>query len=120
MQVEDRRTNLLNDSLKIVDGVHKSLLHFGRPRPWDGALEGETDGEQALDHVVVQVAGDAVAIREHIELVHPALRARQLPRQGGLVGKSRHHVELVGAERLRPDGPKRDQDTGDGVGCPKG
>ena len=95
------------------------MLHFGRPRPWDGALKGETDSEQALDHVVVQVAGDAVPIREHVELVHPALRARQLPSQGGLVGKRGHHVELVGAERLRPDGPKRDQDTGDSICCPQ-
>src|SRR3954470_10915799 len=103
MQIEDRRTNLLNDALKIVDGIHQPLLYLGRPRPWDGALQGEPDGEQALDYVVVQVAGDAVPIREHVELVYPTLRARQLPSQRGLLGERGHHVELVDAERLSPD-----------------
>ena len=109
----------LNDGLKIVDGFPEPLLDFGGPRPRDGALQREAHGEQALDDVVVQVAGDAVAVGEHVELAHPALRAGQLPGQGGLVGERGHHVELFVAERLRADGPQRDQDTGDGLGCAK-
>ena len=82
--------------------LSQSLLHLGGPRPRDGALQGEPDGEQPLDHVVVQVAGDAVAVGEHVEFAHPALRAGQLPGQRGLVGERGHHVELVGAERQTP------------------
>ena len=49
----------------------------------------------------MQVAGDAVAVGEHVEFPHPALRRGQLPGQGGLVGECGDHVELFSRERAR-------------------
>jgi len=58
-----------------------------------GALQGKSDGEEPLDDVVVEVPRDPVAVRQDVELAHPALRAGQLPGQRGLVSKGGHHVE---------------------------
>ncbi len=102
--------------LEIVHAFRQSLLHLGSAGPRDGALKREADGEQPLDHVVVQVAGDAVAIGEDVELTHPALRGGQLPRQRRLVGEGGHHVELLVGESVRLGRPQRYQDTGDGIG----
>ena len=62
MQVEDRGADLLDDGLQLVDGVGEPLLHLRGAGPGDGALQREPDGEQSLDHVVVQIAGDPVAV----------------------------------------------------------
>ena len=62
------------------------------------------DGEQSLDDVVVQVAGDAVAVGEHVEFAHPALSGGQLPGQRGLVGERGQHVELFVGEAVRAGG----------------
>ena len=130
MQVEDRGADLLNDLLKVVDTVGKPLLHLGRACSRNGSLQCEADGEQALDDVIVQVAGDAVAVGQDVELAHLALRAGQLPRQRGLVGEGSHHVELVGAEgvslrpaaappgRLRPQSVARSGSTSAGPVAP--
>ena len=120
VQVEDRSADLLNDVLEIVDTARKSLLHFGRARSGNRPLKREPDGEEALDDVIVQIAGDAVAVCQDAHLAHLALRAGQLPRQRRLVGEGGHHVELVGAERRRAGGPQGDQNPGDGVGRPQG
>ena len=56
---------------------------------------------------------DPVAIRQDIELAHPALRAGQLPRERGLIGEGRHHVELFCSERISTVAPYRDQDAND-------
>jgi hypothetical protein len=39
----------------------------------------EPHGEQALYHVIMQVASDAIAVGQDAELTHLALRAGQLP-----------------------------------------
>jgi hypothetical protein len=64
-------------------------------------LQGQPDGEEALDDVIVQVSRDTVAVGQDAEFTHLPLRARQLPRQGGLIGERRHHVEFFVAEGLR-------------------
>ena len=53
-----------------------------------GALQGKSDGEEPLDDVVVEVPRDPVAVRQDVELAHPALRAGQLPGQRGLAAKA--------------------------------
>lgn len=105
MQVEDRGANLLDYLLEIVYAVRQPLLHFGGPRARDGSLQSQSDGEEALNNVVVEVPCDAIPIGQDVEFTHPALRTGQLPRQRGLVSECGHHVELVSAERLRADAP---------------
>ena len=94
-------------------------LHFGCACPWNRSLKRESDGEQALDDVIVQVARDAVTVGQDAELAHLALGAGQLPSQSGLIGECGHHVELFVVEWLRADSPHRDKDAGDRVGGPK-
>ena len=67
----------------------------------------------------MQVAGDAIAVGEHVELTHLTLGGRQLPRQRRLVGEGRHHVELFVGERLRCRTAHNHHDAGDGLGGPQ-
>ena len=69
-------------------------------------------GEQPLDHVVVQVGRDAVALVEHDDPLLLGPRLGQLDRQRGLVGEARGHVELLrprtpaARRRRRPTAPR--------------
>ena len=94
----------------------KALLHFGRPRPRDRALQRQADGEQSLDHVVVQVACDAVAVGQDVEFPQMALSGGQLPGQRSLVGERGEHVELFVVELLLAFVAQRHQHPGDGLG----
>ena len=103
----------MNHGLEVVDTPHESSLHFGNARARNRPLQREPDSEQPLYDVVVQVAGDAVTVCKDAQFAHLSLRARQLPRQGRLVGERGHHVELVGAERRGAGRPQRHKNTGD-------
>ena len=78
----------------------KPLLHFGRSCTRDRALQRQSDGEEPLDDVVVQVARDPVTVGQNVEFAHPTLRRGELPGQRRLVGEGGHHVELFDAERV--------------------
>ena len=112
MQVEDGGADLADDLLQIVDRSAQPLLHRRRPGSGNGALQRQPDGEQPLDHMVVQVPGDPVPVGDDVEFVHPPLCGGQLPGQRGLIGECGHHVELFGAERDRFAVPYDDDDTG--------
>ena len=116
MQVEDRGVNVLNHPLQVIHRLRQPLLHFRRAHPWDGALQRQSEGEEALDHMVVQIASDAVAIGLQVKFAHPALGHRELPGQCGLGGEGGHHVELFVAERIGARAVQYHDDTGDGVG----
>ena len=73
----------MDDLLQVVEGAGDpsgALGLVGTQR----ALQRQPDGEQALDHVVVQVAGNAVAVGQHVQLPHPALGSGQVKRQPSL------------------------------------
>ena len=99
MEIEYRRPDFFDDRLQVVDIIRKPSLYFGRSCPRDGPLQGKPDGEEALDHVVVQVSSDTVAVGQHIEFARQALRGGQLPGERCLVGEGGHHLFLVLAER---------------------
>ena len=115
MQVEDRGVNVLNHPLEVIHRLRRPLLHFRRAHPRDGALQRQSDGEEALDHTVVQIAGDAVAIGQQSSRTSGAGSPRAAG-QCGLVGEGGHHVELFVAERIGPRAAQYHDDTGDGVG----
>ena len=68
----------------------------------------EADGEQALDHHVVQVAGDALALLEHREPGAVGLRLGDVQGECELFGEPRdgRQVELRACVALGP-GPAR-------------
>ena len=76
----------------------KPLLDLGRSDARDRALHAESDREQALDDVVVQVPGDPVAVGQDVEFAHLTLSGGQLPGQRSLIGEGGHRVELVVGE----------------------
>ena len=70
-------------------------------------LQGQAGGEQALDDVVVQVRGDAVALVEHGGPLLLGAGLGELDGDGGLVGEAGGHVQVLGGER-RPAAQPRD------------
>ena len=60
-------------------------------------VQGQGGGEDPLDDVVVQVAGDAVAVGLHLQPALALLGAGELEDDGGLRGERRQQVEFVGA-----------------------
>jgi hypothetical protein len=62
------------------------------------ALQRQPGGEDALDHVVVQVRRDAVAFVEHRGALLLGTRFTQLDGDRGLVGEPGGHVEVLGGE----------------------
>ena len=64
----------------------------------------------------MQVAGDPFAVGDHVEFAHPVLRAGQLPGQGGLIGESRHHLQLFVGELRGASTLQDHHHPGDGLG----
>ncbi len=81
VQVEDRRADLLHDLVHLLDALAEPALQIRRLRPPLRALHRQADREQPLDHMVVQVTSDPVAVAEHIQLARRTLLRRQLQRQ---------------------------------------
>ena len=53
VQVEDRRADLLDDTLQVIDAVTQSPLDLAGAGAGDGALQGESDSEEALNDMIV-------------------------------------------------------------------
>ena len=67
----------------------------------------------------MQIPCDAIAVGEDLQLLHPALRTGQLPRQRGLVGERGGHFRLFGRERAATVRAHGHQHSGDRIGGPK-
>jgi hypothetical protein len=59
VQVEDRRTDLPHGLVELLDGLLDAPLHVRIAGASEGALQLQAGGEEPLDDVVVQVAGDS-------------------------------------------------------------
>ena len=96
VQVEDRRADLPDRGVEMLDRRCTRAAHSGSAirRTCSAAHAG---GEQPLDHVVVQIAGDPVAVGEHVELALGALLLGELQRQRGLLGERRQQRHLARA-----------------------
>ena len=67
----------------------------------------------------MQIPGDAVAVGEDLQLLHPALRPGQLPRQCRLIGECGGHLGLFSRERPRTRIAHGHQHSGDRIGGPQ-
>ena len=86
---EDRRPDVLD---RLVEVVHRALepaRDVGPDGVLRGALHVQTDREQALDHHVVQVPGDALALLEHREPGTVGLRLGDVQGERELLGEPR-------------------------------
>ena len=82
-------------------------------------VQRQAGGEDPLDDVVVQVAGDAVAVRLDLQPALALLRAGQLEDDGGLGRERRQQLEVVGGERLAARGA-HDREQAPPGACPSG
>ena len=79
-------------SLMVSSSWSTAVLIRSATRPCagepGGVLQHQTDREQPLDHQVVQVAADPIAVLEHREPGPVVLGQRDLQHQGDLLGES--------------------------------
>ena len=82
-QAEDVVAQVADRAVDLVDGALEAagdLRVLGRRR---GPLQPHADGEQRLDHAVVQLLRDALPLLEQLEASQVALRALRLPGRDG-------------------------------------
>ena len=119
VQIEDRRADLLNDFLKVVDAIGKSLLHFGYTCPRNRSLKRKSDGEQALDDVIVEIR----AMRSRsVKMLSSRIWRCVLANCQARAAWSANAAIMSSCSSLNgcaPTAPKRDQDAGDRVGGPQ-
>ena len=103
-ELEDARPDLADRAVDVSDPVLQ-LLHRSRmlTELHRRALETQTDGEQLLDHVVVQIAGDPIAILEHRDPLLVGARGCQFQSQTRMVGKGSRHGQVGRREARPPD-----------------
>jgi hypothetical protein len=101
LQGEDRPPDLLDGAVQLV---HVAADPLGQLRPdhlSGHPLQPQPDREQPLDDLVVQVAGDPVAVFEDGQPLPVVLRAGELQGHRGLPGEHGHHQHVGVAERRR-------------------
>jgi hypothetical protein len=102
-ELEDRRADASHRAVELVDGLLDPCGHIRVVDEPYRPLEGEAGGEQALDHVVVQIASDAVALLDEDEVRQPRVQAGVLDRDAG--GGGQRHDERLVAVGERPAAP---------------
>ena len=94
LQGEDRVADLADRLVEIVDGLRDPLRHLRLHGDEARGLERDAGGEQSLDHLVVEIAGDAVAVLEHRDLLDPLHEPGLVDGHAGR-GRERHCEGLV-------------------------
>ena len=92
MELEDRGAQIVDGGVDVVDGSADPLLGL-RPDHPVHALQLQSGGEQPLDHQVVQVPGDPVAVLQYGDHRPVALRLGAFEGERGLVGE---HPDQIG------------------------
>jgi two-component system response regulator DevR len=75
IQSKNRGAHLANSVVKVQNGVFDARPRFGI---WDQrqlGLQRQTCDEQALNHCVVEVSGNALAVRRHVQLAEASLQS---------------------------------------------
>ena len=97
VQREDRVADLADGDVELVDGLVETARAVGVDDPWTERLQRHPGGEETLDHLVVEVPGDALAVLEHDELLEPAVQAGVVDRDAGdHRERDRERLVLVG------------------------
>jgi hypothetical protein len=114
LEREDRGADLPNRVVELVDGACEALVNGLVVNGRGNTLQAEASGEQSLNHVVVQVARNAVPILKDTESLLVGSRVAELQGDGRLTCESLRHVEVrVGEGRVRDDPASHDRTTGD-------
>ena len=87
VQVEDRRPDVAHRLVELLDRRPHPARCPGVADLRQDALQAEPGGEDPLDHVVVQVAGDPVAVLEDVEPAGDLLSGRKIECERCLVGE---------------------------------
>ena len=107
-QGEDARPDPPDGPVDVLDPLLDALPDpVVGPEQGRDALQAQADREQFLDDVVVQVAGDTVAVLEEHDLLLRRARVRQLQRHAGVAGEAGRHLQVAGRERRAAPVPGR-------------
>ena len=107
-QLEDRRPDTGDDRVEIVHVAAHACRHVGirgLQRPAD-PVQGQPDGEDALDDVVVQVTGDALAVGLELAQAPSLLLAGEVEQPGAAGGAGDHELGVARIERGRAGDPE--------------
>ena len=94
---KDRRTDLSDDGIKLVDGLLDTIFAFISAYDADGALESQAGGKQALYDPVVEISADTDPILGHEKPVSISL-CLELEGQRRLRGEGLKEAELMSVE----------------------
>ena len=95
LDVEDGLAQLADRLVELVDRLADAHDRLGSLDQAGRALERQADGEQALDHRVVQVAGDAVAVLGQRAVAHQRVQPRVLDGDARRDGQGQHELLVV-------------------------
>ena len=111
LEAEDDRTDLPDRVVEIVDDAGEAAPVFGIRGARGHALDGHPRGEELLDDDVVQVAGDALTVFDHTEVLL-GLAAAVPPSRSVRVRHARSSHSAPGCRR-RPGWPASGSRPGD-------
>src|SRR5205814_10309232 len=91
-ETEDGGPDLANGGVEIIDRLLDAFAHHIALDVPLHALQVQTHREQTLDHGVVQVAGDALAVFHDHEIAGPRVQPRVLDGDAGGRGQGRNQL----------------------------
>src|ERR1019366_5469567 len=94
LEGEDGASDLTDRLVEVLHGLEDPTGGGGGLDGSDGALQSEAGGEQTLDHRVVEVGGDALAVLDQGELADPGQQAGVLDGDSGRTCQ-RYRQDLV-------------------------
>lgn len=100
LQAEDRGPDRVDRGVQIVDQARELVRLSGFLDAHADALQAQTDREDPLDHQVVQVAGDPVAVFEHRQALPVGGLPAELHSQRGMPGEGLDHLHVGLGVRL--------------------
>ena len=105
LELEDGAPDVADGEVQVGHRLLQPAHHLGGGGEHRGALQLQPGGEEPLDHAVVQVAGDPLAVGDDGELLPVGERRDPVQRQRGLVGEGDEQLALLVVAAAR--GPAR-------------
>jgi hypothetical protein len=100
LEPEDGRPDVADGDVEVLDRGVDPVGDLRPLREPGGPLQGEAGGEQPLDHRVVEVAGDALAILEHGHVLQPGVQAGVVDGDPGGAGECDRQLLVGGVEHV--------------------